>query len=342
MAHIFYNSFEDAINASTGERNCLVGNGMSMAFDSNLFSYDSLLKTANFAENDPIIESVFQSLKTTDFESVANALINTQTIAQTFAQNDFAVQLGQAIELLKSSLISSVSDNHPKNKNNVTDDQALKCQQFFKNFTDTKGVVFSLNYDLLIYWSILRKTPINTQLNVSDGFGFYDNNYVCFQGDAAPKVPNFLFPHGTLFFFEKAGKVLKPKAAAFGKEIIEIIKSHLNNGMFPIFVSEGSSAQKFARIRQNHYLNYCFDRIDTCKDDFYIFGHSLKWESDSHILLKIAQNKNIKRLFASYFGGEAERDVIIGNLHHIKGKSERTDLEICTYPAATVQCWTQI
>lgn len=67
-------SFEEVIKKCLDnkfERNLLLGNGFSIAYNSDIFSYDKLFEYANMADN---IKSVFKEFKTFDFEIIIKNL----------------------------------------------------------------------------------------------------------------------------------------------------------------------------------------------------------------------------------------------------------------------------
>lgn len=333
-----FKSFNEAIANVDGTKHLLAGNGMSMAYDRNIFSYRSLLRTAEFHNTHPVIDDIFKRLDTTDFEKVANSLHFSVSIAEAFNEDQHAKKIKDTINTLKKSLIESVKKNHPSDRNQLSDNRVSNFQSFLRNFLDSKGNLYCLNYDILAYWGVLRVIDKN-RLNVSDGFGIYDNDYVAFHGESSERNINILFPHGTLFFFEESGNVLKPRSTNNNKMIIEIINENLAQGRFPLFVSEGTHEKKYERIRNNHYLNYCFESLGNCKGSFFIYGHSLDITSDGHILDKISSNTNVKKIYASYFGEDAEKSHIKTQLLKIKEHSGRMDLEVGIYPANTVNCW---
>ncbi|MEL4069503.1 DUF4917 family protein [Ochrobactrum sp. GPK 3] len=335
---IEFESLEAAIANVDGTKHLLAGNGLSMAYDRDIFSYSSLLNTADFSNSFPIIDDIFKRLETTDFEKVASSLYFSASVAEAFGENQHAEKINQTIDFLKKSLIEAVKKNHPSDRNQLSDNRVSNFQLFLRNFLDSKGNLYCLNYDILAYWGVLRVID-NNRLSVSDGFGTHDDDYVAFHGDSSARKINILSPHGTLFFFEDSGNVLKPRSTNNNKMIIDIISDNLEKGNFPLFVSEGTKEKKYERIRNNHYLNYCFESIGNCEGSFFIYGHSLDIVSDGHILEKISSNQNIKKIYASYFGGETEKSHITTQLLKIKEHSGRKDLEVGIYPANSVTCW---
>ena len=270
-----FETYNEALAHAEGQKNLLVGNGLSIAFSEN-FKYPKLFDTANFENNNPKIAAIFKALDTKDFETVAGAILVTRNIAEEFGNSEFALELDGKLQELKNDLIEAVRNTHPEDGNQITDDQSKKIQYFLAPFFESDGCVYSLNYDALLYWGLLRplkKSP--TKGRFADGFGDPSNGSVRFLGDMCSKPVNLLFPHGTLFLFEEDGEIFKPQAAIRDKKLLEIITESMREGKFPLFVSEGSHAQKLKAIRKSFYLNYAFEKIGKAQENFFIFGHSM-------------------------------------------------------------------
>ena len=331
-----YATFEDALASATGQKNLLTGNGLSIAFDSS-FGYARLFDAADFEVRNPSIAGVFSALGTHDFESVAGALVTTRDIARRFSQDSFADSLEVTLENLKGDLITAVRDTHPESRAAVSDAQCMNLQSFFAPFFDDDGCIFSLNYDALAYWAVLRNTQASpVRGRFADGFGDPAEGNVRFLGDGCARPVNLLFPHGCLFIFEEDGNVYKPQAVVRETPLLEIINSNMEQGKFPLFVSEGTSAQKLKAIRKNHYLNYAFDKLGAARDNFFIYGHSLDRSSDGHILDMIAKNDEINHIYASFYQDE---DEVLGRLHLLRSEAGRPSLNIHTFPSYSATCW---
>lgn len=70
-------------------------------------------------------------------------------------------------------------------------------------------------------------------------------------------------------------------------------------GDIPLFVNEGSSADKFKAIRSSDYLSYCYSQLSQPKDSLCIFGHSLSAQ-DQH-LIQALQKAELKTLAISIY-----------------------------------------
>src|SRR4051812_28257014 len=80
-------SYQDVITYLNGpkgrKKHLLFGNGFSMAYDKNIFSYNAL---SSFIENtgDPLIQRLFEKLNTKNFELIMQQLDNFCEIAEVF------------------------------------------------------------------------------------------------------------------------------------------------------------------------------------------------------------------------------------------------------------------
>jgi hypothetical protein len=95
------------------------------------------------------------------------------------------------------------------------------------------------------------------------------------------------------------------------------IREHLDRGEFPLFVTEGTSLEKLARIHANKYLtsaHKCLSKV--CTEDesvLFIVGHGLG-ESDEHIT-DVVGRAQLKSVFVSTFGqADRERSEILTQL----------------------------
>ena len=96
------------------KKHLLFGNGFSMAYDKDIFSYNAL---SDFIETtgDPLIQKLFEKLNTKNFEVIMQQLDNFCEIAELFSDDERLVpKIKGAIEKLKNSLIDAVKELHPE------------------------------------------------------------------------------------------------------------------------------------------------------------------------------------------------------------------------------------
>ena len=78
--------------------------------------------------------------------------------------------------IIKEVLVETVARNHPANPGALSNNELWACRKFLKPFLhDKDGHVFTLNYDLLLYWTLMNqgdpedRTPF--ELRKNDSFG---------------------------------------------------------------------------------------------------------------------------------------------------------------------------
>ena len=294
-------SFADALNRSnTGKRHLLLGNGFSIAFKPNIFTYEALYKDANF-ESVPHAKVIFDALETRDFESVIKVLVDTSQVLTTY--NDVPAGLIEQIqndaESIKAVLANAIASRHPDRPRDVSDKEYVACRQFLSHFSENK--IFTLNYDVLLYWALMQDEVDDLDLKCDDGFRALEDepeaSYVTWQDSQSPSV---YFLHGALHLFDAGHELQKYTWSRTDIPIVRQIRTALDENRFPLFVSEGHSIDKLTKIMHSAYLHKATRSLESIQNNLFIFGHSLD-ESDSHIL-SLIEHGRISNLFVSIYG----------------------------------------
>lgn len=116
------------------QKHLLMGNGFSMAYNSEIFSYNALY---NFIDelNNPILTKLFAVINTKNFELVMQQLDNFIEIAEAFnADPELSEKLKTANELLKNSLIDAISKLHPEHVFEIEEKKSKACYSFLCKF----------------------------------------------------------------------------------------------------------------------------------------------------------------------------------------------------------------
>lgn len=314
-------SFQQAIADSDqlGKRHLLLGNGFSIACKPDIFHYGSLFEQADFSTM-PEVKAVFDSLKTQDFEIAIRALQNGSALLPIYAPEaeEKATLMQQHAEALKETLISTIAGNHPEGPYDLDEAKIWACRAFLSHFINADnsktGYVFTLNYDLLLYWVLMNEgnpfedEAVKIHLKRNDGFGNDEDDpeadYVVWQGETAAHSANVFYLHGALHLFDSGAELLKYTWVRSGERLVEQVRTALAQNKFPLFVAEGSSEQKKSRIRHNAYLYQGFkvftQNAQTKNHCFFVFGHSLA-ANDDHILLRLARGK-FQKLYVGLYG----------------------------------------
>lgn len=349
-------SFADAIADSVqfSKRHLLLGNGFSIACKPDIFHYASLFDEADFSSI-PNARSLFAKLATQDFEIAIRALENGAAVLDVYDPSQAALAGSMRVDAaaLKDLLVSTVAQNHPNIPLDIPDDKFWACRRFLANFLgeQSNGYVFTLNYDLLLYWTLMHEdmpfgNPLN--LNTNDGFGNDeddpDTDYVVWQGETGAHSASVHFLHGALHLFDAGHELQKYTWIRKQERLVDQARAAINADKFPLFVSEGTSRQKFSKIRHNAYL-YQGLKVLTANADqgrhcFFIYGHSLA-ENDDHILRRLGRGR-FPKLYVSLYGGpdsDANKTIIEKATRLAALRHERRPLQISYFDAASAQVW---
>lgn len=328
-------------------KHLLFGNGFSMAYDQDIFSYNAL---SRFIENtdDKLLKQLFERLNTKNFELIMQQLDNFCEIAEIFS-NDKALipKIRSASEKLKSSLIDAVKELHPEHVFKITEAKSQACIKFLQDYVSKKGFVFSTNYDLLLYWVLMR----NEANNAIDGFGrdletqidndhyvdLTESDYSELRWGKYKKDQTIYYLHGTLPIFDTGISIVKVE---YDSEhyLLQKIKSRIDNKEYPIFVTGGNGKEKLTHIMHNKYLSYCYEQLCNIQGSLVTFGFNFGGY-DTHIIDAIniaAKNgrKTGEKLLSVYIGVYSDDD-----LKHILEIKKDFKCKVTPYNARTANVW---
>lgn len=351
-------TFEEVLQESAQykKRNLLLGNGFSIACDSNIFTYGSLYEQAKETHFKDIPEAakLFEVFNTKDFEIVIRALENSAKALPVFTTKGQAIasKMQHQAGEVKTALVRTIADNHPDIPNHIVDEKFWACRRFLAHFLNgnNDGRVYTLNYDLLLYWATLHEDPEDEELELSinDGFGRDqdddDADYVIWQGENNARDQRIHYLHGAIHLFDAGSELKKYTWNNTGIPLLDQARTAMEQGMFPMFVAEGTSQQKLAKIKHSAYLYHSYKSFsETLKQKdqaLFLYGHSLA-ENDKHILDKIPKGK-VPHLFVSLFGNPKEgyNKSIIQTAERLqRQRDERFPLEVSYYDATSTNVW---
>lgn len=347
-------SFKEAIadSSDAAKRHLMLGNGFSMACFRDIFSYKSLFERANFKSN-ARLRKVFKDIKTTDFEHVIRMLNNASLFSHRYfdESSDGVVSMKNDADQLKNILVQTLTENHPLFPSKVANERFTNCRKFLSYFLSKEnkgGKVYTLNYDLLLYWAGMHKSDDSSvNFDFNDGFGRsrdFDYDYVVWKGEDADPYQRIHYLHGALHLFDSGDEILKYTWIDTGERLLDQTKSAIEDEKFPIFVAEGEFKMKLRKIKHNAYLYRCYksfsEQMKKQGDVLFIYGHSLD-KNDNHIIKKIEQGK-IGKIYISLYGDSHSKD----NAGIIRGAEEmksrrRSDipLHVQFFDAASAEVW---
>lgn len=339
-----YQSVIEKLQKRDKPMHLLMGNGFSMAYDHKIFSYNALYDFIDKL-NDPVLTKLFSVINTKNFEQVMRQLDNFIEMSEAFDTNDtLTSKLKLANETLQNSLIEAVTTLHPEHVFSIKDEKSKSCFNFLNEYFEKNGEIFSSNYDLLLYWVLMR----NDSKKAIDGFGRELLNPDEIKKGADPELSelnwgnnrknqNIHYLHGTLPFFDTSIDIEK-EIYDSQNYLLENIKHRMDNKEYPIFVTAGDGNEKLQHIMHNKYLTFCYDRLCDINGSLVTFGFNFG-EYDDHIITAI--NKASKhgarsgdKLFSIYIGVYSESD-----LDHIKSIEDKFKCKVNVYNSQTANIW---
>lgn len=335
-------SFTDAleeVRLSGVQPHLLLGNGFSISCRPNIFHYGKLFENADFSSLSPYVKGVFEALKTQDFERVIKVLRDARLALVAYSVPAALLkQLEDDANGLRELLVQTIADSHPAWPGEITEAEYRSCKSFLSNFK----CVYTFNYDLLLYWTQMHVGP-GERPSSDDGFrksqDNFDAEYVTWNPSQSHEQ-NMWFLHGALHVFDSGTEVQKYTWNNTGVRLIDQIREAISKDYFPIFVSEGTSAEKYSRIRHSDYLAKAYRSFSSIQGTVFILGHSLA-ENDEHYLKAIERGK-LNRLYVGLHGDPLSpgNQSIVKRANQMSANRSRSpNLAISFFNSATAKVW---
>lgn len=252
--------FEDWNNIELGNNSSLmIGNGSSIAV-SQRFAYQVLFERAvsrGFLQERQ--RQVFDVLDTSNFEEVVRVLDQTQNILQVLDQNADIHIMNETRNAITAALRRIIGNIHPTQ----AEVGANRLDAMRESLLSYRAV-YTTNYDLLAYWSLMRET--DAFIDFFFGGEFSRDNVEVHAVNATRT--RLLYLHGGLHLIPEANGVV-------GKLVngIEGILQQIQNGEnIPLFVAEGTAAQKQEAIARSPYLTFANSQLRNQTGQLVIFG----------------------------------------------------------------------
>lgn len=336
-------TFDQALKqAEGGKRHALLGNGFSRACRNDLFAYDALFAQAQKTLS-PRAKKAFHALKTTDFEVVMRALKLAVDLVQVYAPTSpkLAKRLAEDADKLRDVLAQAIASSHPDRPNKIKDREFAACRSFLSHFDN----IYTLNYDLLLYWALMHDDGDDLKIACNDGFHQPEDgpeDYVVWEvGDAGSQ--NVFYLHGALYVFDAGAEVQKYTWCNTGIALVDQIREALAQNRYPIYVTEGTSESKMRRIQHSAFLSRALRSFAHIGGSLFVYGHSLA-NSDEHVL-RLIERGTIKTVYVSIYGDPTSKDNqrIIARAQAFKDgrdhSGRRNKLDVAFFDAASAKVW---
>ena len=237
---------------------------------------------------------------------------------------------------------------HPEHVFSVPEEKSKACAAFLNSFLSEEGQIFTTNYDLLLYWVLMR----NEIENAIDGFGRDaeesdewipedERQYSELRWGKYKNTQTVHYLHGALQLFDTGVEVIKEEYTS-EHFLLENIKARMEKKEYPIFVTAGNGYEKLSHIVHNKYLAYSYESLSNIGGSLICYGFGFG-NYDEHIIAAI--NKAAKKrkddngnwlpfLTSVYIGVYSEND-----LKHIKSIEKKFKVPIRLFDAKTVNVW---
>jgi hypothetical protein len=346
-------TFEEAIADSRkvkGSRHLLLGNGFSIACRPEAFRYARLVDEADFSRLSVDAQALFALSGTSDFERVIEALRTTAMTTALYEGRE-APLLDRLVgdrDVLREALARVLSDRHPDNVGAIAPKEYASARRFVAHFD---GKLYTVSYDLLLYWTLLQ--DLEPSIRTDDGFRADpddpDADWVTWDGFAGHDQRVFHL-HGGLHLYDAGSYLKKLTWSRSGIALVDQIRAALSTAIYPLVVTEGSTAEKLARIEHSPYLHRGLKSMTQCGGSLFIYGHSLD-DNDAHVMRRIEDGGFATAYVSLYGNPEDESNVRIRHRArlmvdrrsvHEESKSAhlRKPLRVEFFDAETAHVWT--
>ncbi len=339
-----FDAIVKSLKSKRREIHLLLGNGFSMAYDSSIFSYNALHKFIDTID-DELLSKLFSVLKTRNFEIVMQQLDAFTALLDAFGSDEqLKSKVTHASVKLKQSLLDAIKSLHPEHVFTIPEEKSVACALFLKKFLDSNGNIYTTNYDLLLYWVLMR-----TQIAKSiDGFGRDKENedeyvsendleYSELRWGKHKDNQNIFYLHGALPIFDDGVEIIKEEYDS-GHYLLENIGKRVDARHYPIFVTSGNGREKLTHIMHNRYLSFCYESLENISGSLVTFGFNFG-EYDDHIIDAInAAAKNGRKaptkLWSIYIGVYSQHD-----RKHIETIAQKFKCKVHIFDAKTACVW---
>lgn len=338
-------SFEDSLARAGNKRHLMLGNGFSVAIRPDIFRYGSLFEKADFS-NFPEVKQTFDAIGSEDFEEAVQALERAALVLAAFTEDapPISKRMCECAAKIKDVLVQTIAGQHPERPGDITDQQYDACINFLRNFRNgtSDGRIFTLNYDILLYWTLMYGMD-KKMISFDDGFRTDRDNadagYVVWDDSAHGQ--NVYYLHGALHLFDGGHELQKYTWGRTDIALIDQTRSAIANNLFPLFVAEGSSQKKLDKIYHHGYLSKGLRSLNSIKEPLFLYGVSLS-QNDKHLINLVVKNTKIRKLFVSLFGSTespGNKQTIAAALAASTRRGARHPLEVHFYDSESAKVW---
>jgi hypothetical protein len=252
----------------------LIGNGASIAVWPG-FQYRSLFERAVEAgvlDNED--GTLFDRLDTRNFEEVLSQLATARRVEEALGES--SDHASERYDHIRDALISAVQAVHIR-YGAVPESTLVHVKDYLKSYAH----VYSTNYDLLLYWSMMRE-----QDAFDDYFRKRDGalRFVPPASTSSCKPTHVVYLHGAIHLYRiETGETLKDFYSG-GEDLLTRFETARDwRTTTPLFVSEGDAPDKLRSIRRSDYLSFGLHQFAEHSGQLVVFSSAIM-EGDQHLV----------------------------------------------------------
>lgn len=318
----------------------LLGNGFSRAFSED-FRYARLRDVADMTGLTVAKDKLFRHAASDDFETVIDHLQQSARLVKLYEPSNASLRraLLNDAKVVKRGLVDALTAIHPASAWQIEESKYRSARQFLSHFAR----IFTLNYDLLLYWTVLQQDLKPPTVVMKDGFGRPRGGPLMWsQPDRADAQETF-YLHGAMHYYVDDRRLRKLEISH--GNIVDQLQSNLLAGRYPLVVTEGGRADKEARIARSAYLTYCHRRLANLSGALFIHGVAMS-DNDQHILDAIAGKAGVDAIYVGLHGdASTARDMVVAKARGVAriardraAKTGRT-VRLVFYRSETASVW---
>lgn len=272
----------------------LLGNGFSMNLWDG-FSYKSMFDNAVFT---PPADLLFSQLDTTNFEQVLECIHHAKLTEDALGTPSKKTVL--LYEEVRDTLFQEVNDSHVAwNDMGITRFNGIAASIL------AHDKVFTTNYDLTLYWSMLQGADPNLWGDLFWNQGAVFDRLNADRFDDRRTLVYYL--HGAIHLWRNRAGVCGKWTSA-QSNLLQVLNNYrATTEKQPMFVSEGTSKRKLTSIRRSEYLTFCLTELEDDNANTVVFGQGLGRE-DLHVLRALNLGPQ-RRIAVGMYPGRSEKKV---------------------------------
>lgn len=321
------------------QKNLLLGNGYSIAA-CDLFNYKELFEMADFSTM-PQVRCIFETYGTINFEYVLEVLGHAERVADCLPPPAQMPTVADCREWLINEFIHTLERVHPDNMFNygaltcIDEDMYARNGRFLRLFNN----IFTLNYDLILYRSILQN---NLEGIFKDCFRGYDDGLLVFSPDISC-VPHIFYLHGALHLRKSPENMAYKVRYTPHYNLLAKLHDHLQQNIYPILVFEGRDQEKVKTINNDAYLTYINQIFANITGMLVTFGFSFG-NNDAHIINSII-NSGVSYLLVGAHGNvTSDMQMTLNNILLLANQRHQVGARTCPltidiYDTSAVRIW---